>query len=314
MSREPAAPASTDPLVAIGPPDERPDPAVYSELARLLEAGFAAALVTVVGDHGSSPRNVGAAMVVRANGSIVGTIGGGSLELLLVGHALEALTDGRARRYHYDYMGGGTQNLEKACTGRTEFLVQPFPQRPQLLVFGAGHVAQALAPLAASCGWQVTVLDQRDGWPRPDDFAPGVDCRHGVLRELIPTLPFSERHTWIVIVTWGHVHDQEVLDECLNRPWRYLGMIGSRAKVAQVMRALNRDAASHERLQRVHAPIGLDLGGRSPAEIALSIMAELVAERHERCGPIQRMSEVGRPCLAAPAGADRGVVETGVRT
>ncbi len=311
MSRKPRnsnnGKAPPDPLLALGHVEEAPDTAVYLELARCLEAGEAAALVTVIGEGGSSPRNMGAVMLVRPDGSIVGTIGGGSLEHLIIQHAQEAINDGRPRRYLYDYTGGRGQNLVKACMGKTEFLVQPFAVQPQLCIFGAGHVAQALAPMAQSCGFRVTVLDDRDGWPREQDFPRnGVRLLHGPFEERMAELSFDAQATWLVIVTYGHTQDEAVLRACLPRPWRYCGLIGSQAKVATVFRDVAQDLddeAGRARLEQVHAPIGLTLGGRGPGEIAASILAELLAEKHGRGDEEIQRHTVGRRVRLHKGGA-----------
>jgi len=276
-----------DPLVAAGEPRESLELEAYAEFARLAADGQPVALVTVVGTAGSAPRGMGAAMAVRADGSIAGTVGGGNLELDMVRHALEAIADGRPRRFSYDYSGGPTENLAKACIGKTELFVQPSPAPPRLHVFGAGHIAVALAPIAQAAGFRVTVVDDRPDYADAARFPKGARVIAAPFADALRTLEFDER-TYVVIVTYGHEQDQAVLAACLDRPWRYLGMIGSQAKVARVFRALGRHAAARRRLAEVRAPIGLDIGGRSPAEIAISIAAELVAVRRG-LGEIQPM-------------------------
>ena len=276
---EPRQPA--DPLVAVGEGRESFDLEAYQEFVRLSREGEPAALVTVIGSAGSSPRGMGAAMTVRGDGSIAGTVGGGSLELLVIKHALEAMQDGRPRRFHYDYSGGEEQNLEKACMGETDFFIQPSVRRPRLHIFGAGHIGVALASIAQQAGFQVSLADDRPGFPPALAVPAGVRVLDGPFEETISGLTFDEA-TYAVIVTYGHTQDENVLRACLHLPWRYLGMIGSKAKVARVFEGVGVDQASRERLKAVHAPIGLDIGGRAPGEIAISIAAELLAVRHGR--------------------------------
>jgi xanthine dehydrogenase accessory factor len=272
---------SNEPLVAVGEPRESVEIEAYAEFARLAAEGQPTALVTVVGTEGSAPRGMGAAMTVRADGSIVGTVGGGNLELAMIRHALEAMGDGLPRRYSFDYSGGPAQNLVKACIGKTELFVQPSPVPPKLVVFGAGHIGVALAPIAQSAGFRVTVVDDRPEYADPARFPAGVRVIAAPFVDCTRSLEF-DASTFAVILTFGHEQDQAVLAACLHRPWRYLGMIGSPAKVARVFRAVGTDLASRRRLRDVRAPIGLDLGGRSPAEIAIAIAAELVAFRYGR--------------------------------
>ena len=247
------------------------------------DRGDAAALVTVIGASGSAPRGMGSLMAVRKDGTIVGTVGGGNLELFVIRHALKALEDGRPRRLHYDFTGGLDQNVEKACCGTTDFFVQPFVETPRLVIFGAGHVGRALAPLAQACGFTVFVVDDRQEYLDAASFPVGTRFQHGPFREMTTNFPF-DKSTYVVIMTYGHVHDETVLSACLDRPWRYLGLMGSSAKIATLKKHLGTTAAAREKLALVHAPVGLDVGGRSPAEIAVSIMGELLAVRYGRGG------------------------------
>ena len=283
-----------DPLVELGEPVERLEMDAYREFVRLAEAGQPVALVTVVGTDGSAPRGMGAAMAVREDGTIAGTVGGGNLEHEIVRHALQSLADGRPRRFHFDFAGGAAQNLDKACVGKTDFYVQPSLVPPRLHVFGAGHIGIALAPIAEAAGFRVTVIDDRPGYPDAARFPPSVRLVNGPLPAAVDPLPFDES-TSVVIVTHGHEQDEVVLAACLNRPWRYLGMIGSRAKVARLFKSLGTDAASRRRLGEVRAPIGLDVGGRSPGEIAVSIAAEMLAVRYGRQGLAPMRDRARRP-------------------
>jgi xanthine dehydrogenase accessory factor len=269
-----------DPLVAIGDAEESPGLDAIRAWADLSSQGKSVVLVTVVGAEGSVPRGMGAAMAVRADRSIVGTIGGGNLELLLIEHAMEALEDGRPRRYRYDFTGGPDRNIEKSCMGRCEFFVQPSVHRPALYIFGAGHIGVALAPMAQQAGFRVTVIDNRPDYPALASLPEDIQTINAPFDEAVASLQFDDS-TFVVAVTYGHATDVVVLRACLNRPWRYLGMIGSRAKVGRTIRELGTDTASKKRLKQVHAPIGLDIGGREPGEVAVSIVAELVAVRHD---------------------------------
>ena len=294
MTRERPHPGP-DPLVEIGEPTERLELDAYAEFVRLAGAGLPVALVTVVGTDGSAPRGMGAAMAVRADGSIAGTVGGGNLEHEIVRHALLSLADGRPRRFHYDFSGGASQNLEKACVGKTEFFVQPCLTAARLHLFGGGHIAIALAAIAEAAGFRVTVIDSRPGFPDPSRFPGTVRLVQGPLPDSIGPLPFDES-TYVVIVTHGHEQDETVLAACLGKPWKYLGMIGSRAKVARVFRSLGTDDAARRRLSEVRAPIGLDVGGRSPGEIAVSIAAEMIAVRYGKAAASMRDRVRERTC------------------
>lgn len=268
-----------DDLVGIADAHETPGIDAIRLFGEWTARGETCALVTVVAAEGSVPRGMGAAMVVRLDRTISGTVGGGNLEKLVVGHALEAMRDGRARRYRYDFTNGPERNIEKSCMGRCEFFVQPSVRRPSLYIFGAGHVGLALAPMAVAAGFAVTVIDDRPQYAPLATLPPEVHTLNGPFVEMIDELEF-DAETFVVAVTYGHATDTLVLRECLRRPARYLGMIGSKSKAAKARRELGVDDASRERLEALHSPIGLPIGGREPGEVAVSIVAELVAERH----------------------------------
>lgn len=271
-------------LIALGDGREIADVAPMRAILACREAGQAVALVTIIHASGSAPRGMGAQMAVRQDGSIVGTVGGGNLELFAIRHALESLKDGRARHLHYDFAGGEGQNVDKACGGTSDFLIQPYLGAPRLVLFGAGHIGRALAPLAQSCGFLVTVVDERAEFLDPALFPEGVHLHQGAFPGVVGDITFDES-TYAVIMTYGHQHDEGVLDACLGRPCRYLGLVGSKAKLGELWAHLGTSEVRKAELDKVHAPIGLDLGGRAPAEIAVSIMSELLATRYGRSTP-----------------------------
>ena len=268
-------------VVAMGDGRETADAAALAAVMACRERGEAVALVTVIGATGSAPRGMGATMAVRKDGSIVGTIGGGNLELFTIRHALASIEDGCPRRLHYDFSGGPEQNVSKACCGTTDFFIQPFTEMPRLVVFGAGHVARALVPQARACGFSVLVADDRQDFLDAASFPEGTEFLCGLFAETAASAPLDET-TYAVIMTYGHVHDEEVLAACLNRPWKYLGLMASRAKVAELKAHIGTTDEARRLLEKVRMPVGLDIGGRSPAEIAVSIMGEIIAERYGR--------------------------------
>ena len=268
-------------VVAKGDGRETADAAAMEAVLACRRRGEAVALVTVIGATGSVPRGMGATMAVRKDGSIVGTVGGGNLELFTIRHALASIGDGCSRRLHYDFSGGPEQNVSKACCGTTDFFIQPFVEMPRLVVFGAGHVARALVPMARACGFSVLVADDRREFLDAATFPEGTEFLSGPFSETAAHAPLDES-TYAVIMTYGHEHDEEVLAACLNRPWKYLGLMASRAKVAELKAHLGTTDDARQLLEKVRMPVGLNIGGRSPAEIAVSIISEIVAERYGR--------------------------------
>jgi xanthine dehydrogenase accessory factor len=235
--------------------------------------------VTIVRSSGSTPQRTGAKMLVFADGRTIGTIGGGCYENDALGRAREAIASGRAALVKYDLNDDFAQESGLICGGQMEVYIDPIAPAPALYVIGAGHVGWHLARAAAEAGFRIHVIDDREKFANADRFPAAENIEVDDIAawldraELPPT-------AYVVIVTRGHTHDFDALRALAARDLRYLGLIGSRAKVARVFDALEAEGMPIEYLTRVHAPIGLDIGAITPAEIAVSILAELIAIRH----------------------------------
>lgn len=248
---------------------------VFQATADLVERGEPFVMATVVRTGGSSPRKSGAKMVVRADGSIAGTIGGGAIEKQVVDAALALL--GSSERETQLVEAHLTHDLGMCCGGKMSVFLEKFGGRERLYVFGAGHVAQPLAALAAQVGFDVTVVDERPEWLNAERFPKARRVlTHPV--DAAKTLPFDGR-TFACIVTHDHPLDQEVLQVVLRRPAAYLGMIGSRRKGERFKTRLAAAGFTPEEVGRFRTPMGLAIGAQGPDEIAVSIVAELVAAR-----------------------------------
>jgi xanthine dehydrogenase accessory factor len=247
---------------------------IYAHIVELLRAGEKGVLVTVIEVSGSAPRHPGSKMVVHADGSILGTIGGGKLEAESIQAALGLMgSTGPAQKiYHL------TEDEGVLCGGKATMLFEPFGNPERLIVFGAGHIGQALAPLAAKAGFGVMVVDNRPEFATRERFPDAERVIAGPYGETLGQLRFDP-HTYIVITTHGHESDEEILSYCIHQPFAYLGMIGSQHKVATVRKHLEEQGVGKNRIARVHAPIGLNIGAETPFEIAVSILAEMVAVR-----------------------------------
>ena len=252
---------------------------VLPAAAAALERGEPAALVTIVRSAGSTPQRTGAKMLVFADGRTVGTIGGGCYENDALGKAREAIASGKPSLVKYDLNDDFVQESGLICGGQMEVYIDPIAPSPALYVIGAGHVGWNLARIAADAGFRIHVLDDREKFANAERFPFAdtieVDDIGAWLHKA--ELPAS---AYVVVVTRGHTHDFEAVRALAARDLRYLGLIGSRAKVARIFDALESEGMPLECLQRVHAPIGLDIGAITPAEIAVSILAELIAIRH----------------------------------
>jgi len=257
---------------------------VFTAVADALERGEPAALVTIVATTGSTPQRVGAKMLVFGDGRIVGTIGGGCYENDAFWKAREAIKTRRPEVVHYELSDDFAQETGLICGGQMDVYIEPIEPSPELYIIGAGHVGFHLARLAADVGFRVHVVDDREKFANAERFPTAAE----VVVDDIPawidraSLP---AHAYAVIVTRGHTNDLEALRALAPRELRYLGLIGSRAKVARIYEALIESQTPAEVLQKVHAPIGLDIGAVTPQEIAVSILAELIAVKHGKEHP-----------------------------
>ena len=252
---------------------------VFAAVADALDRGEAAALVTIVATHGSTPQRVGAKMLVYADGRIVGTIGGGCYENDAFWKAREAIANRRPQLLHYELADDFAQETGLICGGQMDVYIEPIEPSPELYIIGAGHVGFHLARLAHEVGFRVTVVDDREKFANAERFPTAGE----IVVDDIPGWMARTRlppHAYAVIVTRGHTNDLEALRALAPHDLRYLGLIGSRAKVARIFDALKTDGTPDEYLERVHAPIGLDIGAVTPQEIAVSILAELIAVKH----------------------------------
>ena len=254
---------------------------VLTAIADALERGEAAALVTIVSTRGSTPQRIRAKMVVYADGRIVGTIGGGCYENDAFWKAREAIANRKPQLVHYELSDDFAQETGLICGGQMDVYIEPIEPSPELYIIGAGHVGLHLARLAHEVGFRVHVVDDREKFANRDRFPTVAEI---VVDDIPPWLERADlpAYAYAVIVTRGHTTDLEALRALAPRELRYLGLIGSRAKVARIYEALRADGMAAEHLNRVHAPIGLDIGAVTPQEIAVSILAELIAVKHGR--------------------------------
>src|SRR5881275_2242723 len=241
---------------------------VFAAVADAIERGEPAALVTIVSAVGSTPQRVGAKMLVFGDGRIVGTIGGGCYENDAFWKARDSFTNRKPQLVHYELDDDFAQETGLICGGQMDVYIEPIEPSPELYVIGAGHVGFHLARLANEVGFRVHVVDDREKFANRDRFPNAVE----IVVEDIPawiSRASLAAHAYAVIVTRGHTNDLEALRALAPRELRYLGLIGSRAKVARIYDALVADALPVEHLARVHAPIGLDIGAVTPQEIAV---------------------------------------------
>jgi xanthine dehydrogenase accessory factor len=250
---------------------------VLTAAAEALKRGESAALVTVVRAQGSTPQRTGAKMLVFADGRSVGTIGGGCYENEAVGKARLAIASGKPALLHFELNDDFAQENGLICGGRMDVHVDPLVPDPRLYIVGAGHVGYHLARIAADAGFRIHVVDDREKFANPERF-PGAEIVVDSIPDWLHRADIPPG-AFVVVVTRGHQHDLDAMRALGPRDLRYLGLIGSRAKIARIYAALLEEGLPAECLERVYAPIGFDIGAVTPAEIAVSILAELIAVR-----------------------------------
>lgn len=244
---------------------------VYAAALEALRTGQAAAVATVVEASGSTPRGVGAKMLVYPEGGIVGTVGGGGLEALVIEAAQAALEAGQPREL--DYRGGDEAHI---CGGDMRIFIEVLLPRWTLLIIGAGHIGQALAELGAFLGYRVAVLDEREHFVTPERF-PHANVRlTGALDEQLRSFPVTPR-TCAVFVTPHHSRDERGLAVLAQHEPAYVGLLGGKRRTEATFERARALGVPEPFLARIHTPVGLDIGAETPREIALCIAAELVA-------------------------------------
>jgi xanthine dehydrogenase accessory factor len=258
-----------------------------------------AALATVTSRSGSAPQIIGAKLILRSDGAVVGTVGGGAIEAKVLDACRSALRDGRSRLIEANLV----RDLAMCCGGSMEVFVEYLQPALRLFILGGGHVAQAIAPIAKSAGFRVHVFDDREEILDSPAFEDVRTADHDV-DDLPEALADITDRDYVLIITRDHQRDERALAQLLRKPHRYLGMIGSRRKIHTVLaRILRRDRALGKPdpdFSRVRAPIGLALGGRTPGEIAVSVVAELIAVRHGGSGETMNIIEDVVPKLEEP--------------
>lgn len=252
---------------------------VYEELVAARRAGKKAALATIVEVEGSIPSFRSAKMLVREDGSMVGTIGGGCTEAEVWTAAREAMETEKPRmlRFRLDQDAAYDQGL--ICGGQLNVYVEPILPIPTLFIFGGGHISKGLSQVAGMAGFRTVIVDNREAYANPERFPEAAETFAEEYEDVFPKLEVNGS-SYIVIVTRGHRDDMRVLRWAAQQPAAYIGMIGSKRKTIEVMRELReKDGLTMEQLKRVHAPIGFDIGASTPEEIAVAVVAEMIRRR-----------------------------------
>lgn len=278
---------------------------LLAEAARCIEMDVPVALVTVVGAQGSTPQRPGARMLVFADGVVKGTIGGGCVEAEMTRRARLAIESGRPVLTAYDLTPEQAGEEGLVCGGRMEVFIEPLEATPDLAILGAGHVARPLSSLAAMAGFRVTVLDDREKYATSTRFPEAERVVVSNFESAGAILRLTPR-SFVIVVTRGHRGDATAIASCLPAKPRFLGLLGSKAKMVHVFTDLVRRGFSSEDLARVETPLGIEIGAETPEEIAVSIVARMIAVR--RGVDLDRIRSMAAPIpgrLAQIAGSVR---------
>jgi len=280
---------------------------VYEEIVKLQREGRSGAVATIVNSRGSIPSFRSAKMLIRDDGSIAGTIGGGCVEAEVWQAAREVIAQEKPRSLTFDLNQDPKYDTGLVCGGTLEIFIEPVLPVPLLYIFGAGHVAIELFKAARNAGFDCIVTDDRDAYANPERFPNALKLIAVDFDEAIKELAPCES-SYIVIATRGHRDDMRVLRWAVQTPARYVGMVGSKRKAITVFRELTREGLNPDLFDRVHSPVGLDIGAVTPEEIAVSVVAELIAARRRAECALPHMSwfQRGRHAAATAESAAQG--------
>jgi xanthine dehydrogenase accessory factor len=250
---------------------------LFEEIVRMRKVGLRGALATIVHTNGSIPSYESSRMLVREDGSIAGTIGGGCVEADVWAAAKDVMAKEAPRKMVFQLNNEASYDNGLICGGTLEVFVEPILPQPLAYIFGGGHISMALAKSASAAGFGIVVIDDREQFANQDRFPMAQELFTSYEAAFDQIQPNAS--SYLVIVTRGHRDDMRVLAWAARTAARYVGMIGSKRKVLSVYQALEKEGYTPEEFSRVYAPMGLEIGALSPEEIAISITAELVAVR-----------------------------------
>ena len=251
---------------------------IYEEALRLKRLGRSLAIATIVECRGSSPQKQGAKMLVRDDGSSMGTLGGGCLEADVVQGALMSMKNGEPMTMPFELTEreGGL-----VCGGTVLVYIEPMLPDPHLVILGAGHVGKTLAKLARFTGFRVTVVDDRKEFANPENVPDASELIVTDFERAFEGIP-AETGTFVVVATRGHNHDLDAVKAALRTNASYVGLLGSRRKKALLNKALEESGFSRDDINRVTIPVGMEIGSVTPEEISVSIMAQIIQKRRDR--------------------------------
>jgi len=253
---------------------------LFEEIVRLRRLGQKCAVATIVQVNGSIPSYESAKLLVREDGSMMGTVGGGCVEAEVWNAAREVIESEQPRHLSFSLSTDVVYDNGLICGGQLNVFVEPVIPQPRAYIFGAGHVSKSISKVATLAGFATVVIDDRDTFANADRFPEAAEIHAEEYEAVFPKLDVRDT-SYVIIVTRGHRDDMRVLKWALGTPARYLAMIGSKRKTLSIMKELEKEGIPREAFDRLHAPMGLEIGAVTPEEIAISVVAEMIAVRRK---------------------------------
>jgi xanthine dehydrogenase accessory factor len=266
---------------------------ILKEICESLKKGEKVALATITQTNGSAPRKNGSMMAVWQHGRIVGSVGGGKVENEVITEAINCLEKNEDRQFEYKLNENGT--LGMVCGGEVKGFIKLFNPRPKLLIVGGGHIGEQLYKFAKLLDFYTVIFDDRKEFANEERFSEADEVFQGSIAENLTNFYIGEKD-YIVIVTRGHEQDSNALKAVVSRGAAYIGMIGSSRKNECVMKKLLEEGLSKEDLDKVYAPIGLNISSEEPEEIAFGILSEILLVKNQ--GSLNHMKDIKKGTLA----------------
>ena len=253
---------------------------IYDQLRQLQDKNIPTAMVTVIETKGSTPRDTGAKMLVCANGKVYGTVGGSSVEAMVIDEARECLKMNKAKKVWHDLDDREKEDTGMICGGKMEFFIEPVNASSHLYIFGGGHVALPLARFASMIGFSYAIVEDRPEFATAERFPDAKELIITNPDQIEQKVKFSEGD-YVAIVTRSHELDYQALKKVLKQSVKYIGLIASKVKKKQVFEQLKNEGFQDQIINQIHSPIGLDIAAQTPEEIAISIVAELIQVKNK---------------------------------
>jgi xanthine dehydrogenase accessory factor len=251
---------------------------LYDEIVRLRKLGQKCAVATIVQVNGSIPSYESAKILVREDGSFMGTVGGGCVEAEVWNAAREVIETEKPRHLSFSLGQDAAYDEGLICGGQLNIFVEPVIPQPHAFIFGGGHVSKSISKVATIAGFSTVIVDNREAFANAERFPEAEATYAEEYEEVFPKLPVNST-SYLIIVTRGHRDDMRVLRWAVNTPAKYIAMIGSKRKTISVVHELEKEGIPREAFEKVFAPMGLEIGAETPEEIAISVVAEMIAAR-----------------------------------